>query len=191
MKIFSALYSKTLQWAKHPRAEAILCVFSAAESIFFPIPTDVMLAPMVLSRREQAWRLAFLTVAFSVLGGIVGYWLGYGLMTSWVEPWLQAHDLADIFIEAHQLFAEHGVWIVLLAGFSPIPYKAFTLTAGAAEMPFWPFVLASIIGRAGRFYLVAALLYWGGENLKEKLHQWVDWAGWAVVGFVMLYLVFR
>lgn len=180
MKLFSRLYDMALVWAAHRHAPRYLAALTFAESSFFPVPPDVMLAPMVLAKRQQAWRLAALTTASSVLGGMTGYligWLAFGA----IEPALIQLGYAEDLQATRAWFDEWGVWVVFLAGFSPIPYKIFTIGAGAASLAFLPFVAASLVGRAGRFYLVAGLVYLGGENMAEKLRQYVDVIGWATV----------
>jgi membrane protein YqaA with SNARE-associated domain len=191
MRVFSWLYDRTLHWSAHPHAVRFLCILSAVESIFFPVPTDVMLAPMVLARPQRAWFLAGLATAFSVAGGVVGYALGWWAMYDWLFPILERWGWGPSIIHVESWFRDYGVWIVFVAGFSPIPYKVFTLTAGAMAMPVGPFVLASLLGRAGRFYLVAGLLRWGGEPFREKLRAWVDWIGWFLVLAVVCFLGYR
>lgn len=180
MKIFTPIYDRVLQWARHRHATRILAAVSFFESIIFPIPVAVMLLPMSLSTPQRAWRLATITLIFSVLGGIVGYWIGWGAFEL-VEPMLKGHQ--ETILRAQQWFREYGILIVLVAGFSPIPYKIFTLTAGSAAMPFIPFVLASIVARASQFFLIAGLVKWLGPTMEPKIRQVMEWLGW---GFVIL-----
>lgn len=153
---------------------------SFAESSFFPIPPDVMLAPMSLANPRQAWRLALLTTLTSVAGGIFGYAIGYFAIDA-VLPWLQESPYWPAYQTAVEWFGRWGFWAVFVAGFSPIPYKMFTIAAGALAMALLPFTLASIVGRGMRFFLVAALMAWGGARMEEKLHRYVDRLGWASV----------
>ena len=183
--MFQKLYDKALQWARHRHAEKYLCVLSFAESSFFPIPPDVMLAPMALAQPNKAFRLALLTTLFSVLGGILGYSIGFFMFDS-IAPWLQETRYWDKYLTAEIWFKDWGFWAVLIAGFSPIPYKVFTIAAGALNMFFIPFVLASIVGRGARFFLVALLIAKGGEKLESKLRQYMDLIGWAVVALVVI-----
>jgi membrane protein YqaA with SNARE-associated domain len=185
MKIFAPLYARVLTWARHRHAPRYLAALSFAESSFFPVPPDVMLIPMALAQPARAWRLAWLTTWTSVLGGLAGYALGY-LGFAAIEPWLQASHYWGAYQQAAAWFAAWGVWAVLIAGFSPIPYKVFTIAAGALHMAALPFVLASLLGRGARFFLVAALLRWGGERLQQQLHLWIDRIGWATVAAVAL-----
>ena len=191
MKIFSPLYKRAMQWARHRHAPWYLGGLSFAESSFFPIPPDVMLAPMSLAQPKRALYFATLTTVASVLGGIFGYLIGL-FAFELVAPVLQEGRYAETFQLAKQWFDEWGFWAVLAAGFSPIPYKVFTITAGVLSMPFLPFVLASFIGRGARFYLVAMLMAWGGEAMEQKLHRWVDWLGWlTVVALIIIVMIYR
>lgn len=186
MKLFSALYDKVLLWAQHPRANIILGLLSFAESVIFPIPPDVMLAPMAMTQPKKAWRLAFLTTVTSVAGGILGYFLGYWAYESLVLPAVEALGYENKLITVQSWFSDWGVWIVFIAGFSPIPYKLFTVTAGVMQIAFFPFVIASVISRGMRFYLVAWLLRTGGPEMGVKLRQYVDRIGWTLVILVIL-----
>ena len=189
MKLFTTLYDLCLNWAKHPQAEKYLGVLSFTESMVFPIPPDVMLAPMSLAKPHKAWRYAFITTVASVLGGIAGYFLGLFAFDSLMAPLVESLGWQAKLANAVEWFNEYGVWIVFIAGFSPIPYKVFTITAGMLSMAFLPFVIASFIGRAGRFFLVAGLMYWGGAKMESKLREYVETLGWAVIALaVMAYL---
>ena len=157
MKIFSALYEWTLKWAEHRFPPKILAVLTFAESVFFPIPPDVLLAPMVLAKREKAWYYATLTTVASIIGGVVGYALGYYLF-DWIAPIIDSVGYTERFEQVKLWFADWGVWVVFIAGFSPIPYKLFTVSAGLLHMMFLPFLLASAIRRGMRFFLVAGLI---------------------------------
>ena len=183
--MFQKLYDKALLWSKHSHAPKYLCVLSFAESSFFPVPPDVMLAPMALAQPDKAFRFALLTTIASVLGGIFGYAIGYFLFDS-IEPWLQTTHYWESYLIAQNWFKEWGFWAVFVAGFSPIPYKVFTIAAGAMNMALLPFVLASIIGRGGRFFLVAMLLAAGGSKLESKLREYMDRLGWATVALVVI-----
>jgi membrane protein YqaA with SNARE-associated domain len=180
MRLFSPLYARAMKWARHPHAPWYLGGLSFAESSFFPVPPDVMLAPMSLAQPRRAWEFALLTTLTSVLGGVLGYLIGL-FAFDLIEPWLSASRYHDNYLLATEWFDRWGFWAVLLAGFSPIPYKIFTITAGVVGMPFVPFVMASVVGRGARFFLVAGLMAWGGKPMEERLHRWVDGLGWAAV----------
>lgn len=180
MRLFGPLYDRVLSWSAHPHAERYLGVLSFAESSFFPIPPDVMLAPMCLADRMRAWRFATLTTIMSLLGGIAGYALGYFSLEA-IEPWLHDMGYWSAYLSGRQWFDEWGVWAVFVAGFSPIPYKIFTISAGAAALNLPGFVIASLIGRGTRFFLVAGLIVAGGERLASALPKYVERIGWVVV----------
>lgn len=168
----------------HPRAEGILAVLSFAESSFFPVPPDVMLAPMCLARPARAWRYALVTTVTSLLGGIAGYGIGYFLFDS-IEPWLRTTDYWDAYRTGQAWFDEWGVWAVFLAGFSPIPYKIFTIAAGVAVLNLPGFVIASLVGRGARFFMVAGLVRAGGPRMAAFLPRYVERIGWSVVALAV------
>lgn len=180
MKLFTPLYDWVLGLAGHRHASWWLGGLSFAESSFFPIPPDVMLAPMALANRGRAFWYAWLTTAASVAGGLAGYLIGALLLGS-IEPWLLESGYAPAYLKARGWFDDYGIWIVLVAGFSPIPYKVFTISAGAAAMNLPLFLLASVIGRGARFFLVAGLIYLGGPKMADNLRRYVDIIGWVVV----------
>ena len=126
MRLFAPLYDQTLRWARHSRAPWALSVLSFAESIIFPVPTDVMLAPMVLAQPLKWLHYAALATVFSVLGGVFGYLLGAWAF-DWASAWLLVNDGNQVFAEAQRLFQEWGVWFVFIAAFTPVPYKVLQL----------------------------------------------------------------
>lgn len=183
--MFQKLYDKVLLLSKHRHAEKYLCAISFAESSFFPIPPDVMLVPMALSQPDKAIRFAFFTTLASVVGGICGYLIGF-LMFDSIAPWLQTTHYWESYVLAKTWFEEWGFWAIFVAGFSPIPYKVFTIAAGTLHMMFLPFVIASAIGRGSRFFLVSMLLAAGGAKLESKLRAYIDRLGWATVILVFV-----
>ncbi len=189
MRIFSKLYDRVLNWSRHPHAPWYLGGLSFAESSFFPIPPDVMLAPMSLAQPLRAWRFALLTTVASVLGGMLGYLIGVYAFDM-VQPWLHQAGYWPAYLRVNEWFSTWGFWAVFLAGFSPIPYKLFTISAGVLGMAFFPFVLASAIGRGGRFFLVAGLMRWGGEKMEQSLRLYIDRISWSlVVVLIVLYFL--
>ena len=180
MRLFAPLYDRVLSWAGHRHAERYLGILSFAESSFFPIPPDVMLAPMCLAQRARAWRFASVTTVTSLAGGIAGYAIGYYLLEA-IEPWLHDMGYWPAYLNGRQWFDEWGVWAVFVAGFSPIPYKIFTISAGAAVLNFPGFVIASAIGRGARFFLVAGLIVAGGQRMADMLPKYVERIGWLLV----------
>lgn len=175
-----------MKWAEHRLAPKVLAILTFAESIFFPIPPDVLLAPMVLAKPHKAWYYASLTTIASVIGGVVGYILGFYMFEPWIQPIITEMGYQPRLDKAISWFDEWGVWVVFLAGFSPIPYKVFTVSAGFLQMLFLPFLLASAIGRGMRFFLVAGLIHWGGETMEHKIRQWVDVLGWIIVLLIVV-----
>ena len=180
MRIFGPLYERVLGWARHPHAERYLGGLSFAESSFFPIPPDVMLAPMCLADRHRAWRFATITTVTSLAGGMAGYAIGYFLFEA-VEPWLHDMGYWPAYLQGKEWFDRYGVWAVFVAGFSPIPYKVFTISAGVAVLNFPGFVIASLVGRGARFFLVAWLIVLGGSKMEKLLPRYIEGIGWAVV----------
>lgn len=178
------MYARVLSWARHRHAERYLVGLSFAESSFFPIPPDVMLAPMCLAERNRAWRYAAVTTAASLAGGIAGYAIGYFLFDN-IKPWLETTHYWDAYLTGREWFNRWGVWAVFIAGFSPIPYKIFTISAGAALLNLPAFIVASLLGRGARFFLVAALIVAGGERMAVLLPKYVERIGWTVVAFAV------
>lgn len=191
MKLFGALYDRVIRWAGHPHAERYLAAMSFAESSFFPVPPDVLLAPMTIARPRRGWRYALVTTLASVVGGIAGYAIGWFALDL-IEPLLRSAGYWDAYEEATRWFMEWGFAAILIAGFSPIPYKVFTIAAGALHMLLPVFIVASFIGRGSRFFIVAGLLIWGGEPMQRRLRQHIDLLGWlSVAAVVAIYLYFR
>lgn len=188
MRIFSPLYDRVLRWAAHRHAPRYLGALSFAESSFFPVPPDVMLAPMTLARPDRAWSYALLTTVTSVAGGLLGFAIGYFALEA-VEGLLHQWGYWDGYLRAREWFDEWGFWAVFLAGFSPIPYKLFTISAGALAMNLPMFVLASAVGRGARFYLVAGLIRFGGAPMERHLRRHVDLLGWLTVAACLVAFV--
>ena len=183
--MFASLYDSVLEWSRHRYAERYLGVLSFAESSFFPVPVDVMLAPMCLAVRKKAWRYASIATVFSVIGGVVGYAIGV-VGFEMLEPWLAESHYWAAYETSREWFDRYGVWVIFVAGFSPIPYKVFTIAAGVAAINLPLFVVASVIGRGARFFLVASLIVWGGDRLETTLQKHVERIGWAVVALIVV-----
>lgn len=179
--MFRALYDWTLRLAQHRHADRYMAAVSFAESSFFPIPPDVMLVPMMLARREQAYRIALICTIASVLGGIVGYGIGYFLMES-VGQWLiQAYHLGDKVTQFQAGFDKYGAWIILAKGLTPIPFKLVTIASGLAKFNFAIFLLTATITRAARFYLIAFLIHRFGAPVQVFVEKYLNWIGLAVL----------
>ena len=188
MKIFSRLYDWMLELARHRHAERYLAALSFAESSFFPIPPDVMLAPMALAAPARAMRYAAVTTIASVIGGAAGYLIGY-LALDLIMPLLERFGYTGVYAQANAWFDEWGFLAILAAGFSPIPYKIFTIAAGALHMLFPVFIVASALGRGARFFLVAGIIMFGGPRMAEGLRRYVDTLGWILVALIVAAIV--
>jgi membrane protein YqaA with SNARE-associated domain len=185
------LYDWVLSWADRPSGPWALSAFAFAESSFFPIPPDVLLIPLCLSMPSRALWFATLSTVFSVLGGMFGYLLGAVAFDLIGRPILDFYGLMDGFARLQEWYQTYDAWAVGVAGFTPIPYKVFTVTAGFVKLNFPVFVVASTIGRGGRFFLVAILLRLFGEPMKEFIDRYFNWLTLVVAvlfvgGFIVL-----
>lgn len=183
--MFQALYDRVLVWSRHRHAPRYLAGLSVAEATFFPIPPDVMLAPMVLADRRKAWSLALLTTLASVVGGVLGYLIGW-LALELIFPLIERVGYVHHYQRAVDAFRDYGIWFVMVAGFTPIPFKIITIAGGALMMPLPGFIIGSSIGRGARFFLVAGLIRAGGEHFAGRLRDWVDAIGWATIALISL-----
>ena len=189
MRLFGPLYDRVLAWSRHRHAERYLGVMSFAESSFFPIPVDVMLAPMTLADRSKWIRYATIATVFSVLGGLGGYAIGWGMFEA-IEPWLRDTHYWGDFEVASQWLNDYGVWVVFAMGFSPLPYKVATIAAGVAVINLPGFFIGSLVGRAARFFLVAGLVRLGGDKFESTLSKYVERIGWATVVIIVIAVLF-
>lgn len=167
------LYDWMMGLAENPKATQWLAVISFAESSFFPIPPDVMLIPMVLARRAAAFFNAAICTVSSVAGGMAGYAIGYFLLDALGMPILRAYGLEAKYGDFVQAFDEWGLWIILIKGLTPIPYKLVTIASGAAKFDLLVFALASIATRGLRFFMVAGLLWWIGEPIRTFVEKYL------------------
>jgi len=165
------LYDWTLSLAAGPRAPVALGAVSFVESSVFPIPPDILLIPMVIARREKAWWYAFLCTATSVAGGILGYLIGMFLFDQVAVPILTFYGKMAWLDEFSTVFNQYGWWFVFIAGLTPFPYKVITIASGVAGLSFPVFVLASIVSRGLRFFVVAGLLYLFGPPIKDFIEK--------------------
>ncbi|MEM7224870.1 MAG: YqaA family protein [Pseudomonadota bacterium] len=165
------LYDWTMALAGHRHAMWALAAVAFAESSFFPIPPDVLIIPMVLAAREKAWRIALVATLASAAGGLAGYAIGAGLYESVGQAIIQFYGLATKYQEFSHLYNEWGAWIVAAAGFTPIPYKVFTIASGATGLDIWVFTIASVLSRGARFFLVAALLWQFGPPIRDFIER--------------------
>ena len=183
LKVSRKLYDWVLHWAKTPYGTPALFFLAFCESSFFPIPPDVLLIALAVSLPMRAFHYALVCSLGSVLGGAFGYWIGLHFMDTLGVPILQFYGAMEKYDKLSALYNEYNAWAVGVAGFTPIPYKVFTIAAGACKIDFVIFLLASAISRSARFFLVAGLLFWKGEEIKS----WIDrYFNWAVTLFTVL-----
>ena len=186
MQLFENIYHRVMQFARRKSAPWYLSLLSFVESFILPFPPpDVMLAPMALAKPGLAMRFASLTLFFSVLGGLVGYLIGAFLFDQ-AEPFIIEWGYQARFETVIAWFDAWGFWAVLVAGFSPVPYKIFTIAAGVLNLAILPFVLASIIGRGARFFLLAWCLAKFGPAIEPRLVRYIEYIGWAIVAALVL-----
>lgn len=177
------LYDWTMEMAGRRNATAVLAAVSFAESSFFPIPPDAMLVPMVLARPERAWRIAGVCTLASVVGGLAGYAIGYFLFETVGRYVIESYGYEQDFDAFRASYNEWGLWIILIKGMTPIPYKLVTIASGLAGFDLLVFTLASIATRGARFFLVAALLKHFGPPIRSFIERYLTL---ATTGFVLL-----
>jgi membrane protein YqaA with SNARE-associated domain len=165
------VYHRTLALAGSPRAGWWLAVVAFAEASFFPIPPDVLLIPMALARPEKAWRLALICTIGSVCGGALGYFIGYAVFNQLARPVIEFYGYGGKFAAFQAMYADWGLWVILIKGLTPIPYKIVTIASGAARFNFWVFMAASAATRGARFFIVATLLHFWGDSVKEFIER--------------------
>ena len=165
------LYMRTLALAASPRAGWWLFGIAFAEASFFPVPPDALLIPMALARPDRAWRLAAICLAGSVIGGALGYLIGYAVFDQLARPLIELYGYGDRFAAFQALYARWGLWVILVKGLTPIPYKIVTIASGAARFNFWMFMAASVVTRGARFFIVAALLRYYGTPVRDFIER--------------------
>ena len=178
------LYDWTMGLAGHRHALAALALISFAESSFFPIPPDIVLIPMVLAAPARAWRVALVCTLASVLGGLAGYGIGYFIYEAVGRPLLEFYGYAGKFAEFQGYYNEWGAWIVGAAGITPFPYKVITIASGVTALDPMVFMVASVLSRGLRFFLVAALLWRFGPPIRSFVENNLGWL--AALFFVLL-----
>jgi membrane protein YqaA with SNARE-associated domain len=165
------LYMRTLALAASPRAPWWLAAIAFAEASFFPIPPDALLIPMALARPDRAWRFAAICTVASVVGGALGYLIGYAVFDQLARPLISLYGYGDRFAAFQELYARYGIWVILIKGLTPIPYKIVTIASGAANFDFPVFMAASAVTRGARFFLVALLLRFFGTQVREFIER--------------------
>jgi membrane protein YqaA with SNARE-associated domain len=174
MKLIRKTYDWVLNKSDHPHAPRFLALISFIESSVFPIPPDVLLIPMCLGSRQKSWGYALIATTASVLGGALGYLIGYSFYEAIGLKVIEFYHLQTAFEQLQGYFQVYGIWFVIVAGFTPIPYKVFSIGAGVFQMAFWPFCLASVIGRGARFFLLSALIFWIGPQVKDLIDKYFN-----------------
>ncbi len=189
------LYDWVMGLAAHRNATGVLAAVAFVESSVFPIPPDAMLIPMALANRNKAWFYATVATIASVIGGLLGYVIGYFLYDTVGQAIISFYGLAEKFASFSARYNEHGLAIVFFAGLTPFPYKVITIASGVTKMALPIFVAASIVSRGMRFFLVCGLLYWFGPPIKDFIEKYLGWLTLAfgillVGGFVAIRYVF-
>jgi len=194
-RLIRRLYDWTMHWSETPQSLAALFLIAFAESSFFPVPPDVLLIAIVAARPRRWLKAASLCALGSVFGGMLGYGIGHGLMATIGQPIVDFYHAQRHWDRVVELYnGTWGVWFLAAAAFTPIPYKVATIAAGATHMAFVPFVIVSFLGRAGRFFLVAAILRVFGAPVRRRLEANFDLAATAFLllligGFAILHLL--
>lgn len=165
------LYEWTLSMAQHPRALWALALVAFVESSVFPIPPDILMIPLIVARPKEAFKIAFVATLASVAGGMLGYYIGYGAFETIGKPVLEFYGKDAYFDEFKQTYNQYGAWAVLIAGVTPFPYKVITILSGATALSLPVFIAASIVARALRFFVVAALLWKFGEPIRDFIEK--------------------
>jgi membrane protein YqaA with SNARE-associated domain len=200
MKIFAPLYQRALHWSRHPRAPTLLTGLSFIEAIIFPVPPEVMLAPMSLSQPKRALWFATLSLIGSIAGAVIGYLLGHYAFEL-MKPLFEALGMMDGIqsgidtIKTKMAESPWAVfWLLVAGGFAPIPMKVFTWASGVVGVPWLPYLAAMAVGRGKRVYLVAIAIRIGGERAERALHRYIEPIGWVVSILLIAaigYLAFR
>ena len=192
MRVFAALYQRALGWSRHPHAERYLAGLSLVEAFAFPVAPELMLAPMCLAQPRRGVRYASVSLVFSLIGSLIGYALGHYafdalqpllLRLGWMAPIERMVDELRVDVAQHPWTA---FWLLVLAGFTPLPLKLFTWASGIVGVPLLAFFASMAVGRGKRVYLLAALLRWLGPRAERFLARWVEWLGWGAIGALVL-----
>lgn len=168
------LYQWTIHWSRTKRAPQALFLIALAEASFFPVPPDVLLIPMVVAERSKWWRTALICTAGSVLGALIGYGIGYVLYESVAKPIIDAYGYQATMAMVGQKYEANAFFTIFTAAFTPIPYKVITIAAGLFKVSLPVLVIASIVGRAGRFFFVAGLLRVFGKKIEDFIEKYFD-----------------
>ena len=189
------LYSWVLHWAETPYGSWALFLLALSESSFFPVPPDVLLIALSVSIPKKSFKYALICTAGSLIGGCLGYLIGWQFMITVGEKIIQLYGLTHKMQYIKDLYIQYDAWAIGIAGFTPIPYKVFTISAGAFDINFTVFVIASVISRAARFFLVGGLIYIFGPKIKAFIDKYFNMLAIAFVvllaaGFALITILF-
>jgi|TARA_B110000467_G_C18235393_1_gene431235 membrane protein YqaA with SNARE-associated domain len=204
LKLFKHIYDWVIELSNKPKSNYSISILSFSEAFFFPIPPDVLLIPLCLGNRNKSWNFALLCSVFSISGGVLGYYIGK--MLWWNVPGIEYSYLATLFMDyipgvneegfnnIKKLYDEWDFWIVFTAGFTPIPFKLITLSSGTFNINLGMFVLASVISRSARFFLLASLIKMFGESIRYFIEKYFNllamlFTFFLIGGFVILKIV--
>jgi len=200
MKLFGPLYDRAISWSRHPRAPLYLVMLSVFEAVFFPVMPEVMLAPMCLSQPRRGFWFAFISLLGSLVGAVIGYVLGHFAFEA-LRPalesmgWLEHIDKQVTWLRAIAVQSPwKAFWLLVLAGFAPIPLKFFTWASGIVGVPMVPFMASMAVGRGKRVFLVAGAIRLGGERAESTLRRYIEPLGWIALALIVVlvaYLVWR
>jgi membrane protein YqaA with SNARE-associated domain len=193
LKLFKPIYEIALKWALHPLAERYLALISFVEAFIFPGAPEIMLLPMTLAQPLKWARYASVSLAFSLVGSVVGYMMGhYGFELA--RPllddlgWLPAIDA--YVAELKSLSPWAVFWLLVVGGFTPVPLKIFTWASGIVGVPMLAFLAAMFVGRGKRVYLLCGLIRLGGKRAEQALHKWIEWVGWTLIALAVLAVLY-
>jgi membrane protein YqaA with SNARE-associated domain len=193
--LLQRVYTRCMEWISTPAGIWVLFIIAVAESSFFPIPPDVFLIALCISVPKKSFRYAAVCAIGSVIGGIIGYGLGLGFMDTLGVRILDWYGLQDKYETVQRLYQAYDAWAVGAAGFTPLPYKLFTITAGAFKINFWVFVMVSAVARSARFFLVAALIHRYGARVQYFIYKYfnlltVIFLVLLIGGFILIKMLF-
>ena len=190
------LYNWVLSWAASPWGAWALFVLAVAESSFFPIPPDILLIALGLSIPAKSFRYALICSVGSVLGGVIGYYIGYGLYETVGSYVVNLYNLQDAFDKIKLMYQDNAFMAVAIAGFTPIPYKVFTIAAGVCRINLGVFILASVLSRSARFFIVATIIRFGGAPAKKFIDRYFNlltiiFVALLIAGFLLIKLLIK
>lgn len=193
--IFRRLYDWVLLWAETPYAALALFLLALSESFFFPIPPDVLLIVLSIGAPKKSFKFALICSVGSVIGGCIGYIIGWQFMSGIGERIITFYGLNQKFDYIGELYRAYDAWAIGIAGFTPIPYKVFTISAGVFKINLWVFIVASVVSRSARFFLVGGLIYFFGPRIQSFIDHYfnllaVAFIVFLIAGFVVIRYIF-